>query len=75
MLSPHKKVAAWFPGRVEDMEKYFQQLRRLNRGLNTRQWRVYKRKEEPNGVRLALSISTASVATLERMEWRPFSGI
>jgi hypothetical protein len=57
------------------METLFQHPGRLNRGLETRQWRIYKRWEEPNGVRLVLSIDQPSVATLDRMEWRPFSGV
>jgi len=64
-LPTYKRVVAWFLGPVEDMERYFLWLHRLNWGLDTRHWRVYERKEEPNGVRLLLSIDTASVATLE----------
>jgi hypothetical protein len=30
---------------------------------------------EPTGVRLVLSIDSTSVAVLERMGWRPFSGV
>ena len=73
-LPTYKRVAPWFPGPVEDMEHYFQQLHRLNQGLDTSQWRVYEHKEEPNGVHLVLSIDKASVIMLERMGWRPFSG-
>jgi hypothetical protein len=47
----------------------------LNQGLDTRHWSVYERKEEPNGVRLVLSIDTASVTMLERLKWSPFSGV
>jgi hypothetical protein len=60
---------------VEDTEKYFQRLRTPNQGLNTRHWRVYERREEPNGVHLVLSIDTASIAMLEGMKWRSFSGV
>jgi hypothetical protein len=74
-LPTFKRVTAWFPGPVEDTEMLFRRLHRLNRGLDTRQWRIYERKEEPNGVRLVLSIDQTSVAALERMEWRPFSGV
>jgi len=49
-------------------------LRRLNRRLDTRHWRVYERKEEPKGVRLVLSIDT-SVAALEGLSWRSLSGV
>jgi hypothetical protein len=35
-LPNYKRVVAWFPGPVEDYECYFQWLRRLNRGLDTR---------------------------------------
>jgi hypothetical protein len=51
------------------------QLHRLNWGLDTGNWRVYERKEEPNGVHLVLSIDTASVTVLEGLRWRPFSGV
>lgn len=71
----YKRVAAWFPGPVEDMERYFQRLCRLNQGLSTVYWRVYKRKEKPNGVCLVLSINTASFAALEGVKWRPFSWV
>ena len=68
-------MVAWFPGPVEDTERYFLRLRRLNRGLETRNWRVYERKEEPHGVRLVLSIDSASVTVLERLRWTPFSSV
>lgn len=73
-LPTYKRVVGWFPGPVEDTERLLARLRRLNRGLETSQWRVYERKEEPRGVRLVLSIDSESAATLERMKWRPFSG-
>jgi hypothetical protein len=41
--------------------------------LETKQWRVYERKEELNGVRLVLSIDQSSVAVLEKREWKAFS--
>ena len=65
---------AWFPGPVEDTERYLLRLHRLNQGLDTRRWTVYERKEEPNGV-LVLGIHAASVAVLEGLKWRPFSGV
>ena len=70
-LPTYRRVMAWFPGPVEDTER----LCRLNRGLDTGNWRVYERKEEPNGVRLGLSIDTASITVLEGLRWRPFSGV
>jgi hypothetical protein len=60
---------------VEATEQYIVRLRRLNRGLDTRNWRVYERKEEPNGVHLVLSIDTAFITVLEGLQWRPFSGV
>jgi len=51
------------------------QLRRLKQGLYTRQWRVYERREESKGVRLVLSIDTDSVRVLEKVRWRPYSGV
>jgi hypothetical protein len=72
-LPTFKRVAAWFPGPVEDTERYFTQLLRLNRGLDTGQWRIYEYREDPNGVGLVLSIDSASVTTLEGLKWRPFS--
>jgi hypothetical protein len=74
-LATFKRVAAWFPGPVEDTETLLCRLRRLNRGLETGQWRTYERKVDPNGVRLVLSVDQASVTALERVEWRPFSGV
>jgi hypothetical protein len=70
-----KKVVAWFPGPAEDTERYFLRFRRLNRGLDTRHWRVYESEEEPNGARLVLSTDTTSIVVLEGMGWRPFSGV
>jgi hypothetical protein len=35
----------------------------------------YARREESNGVRLALSIDAASSSVLERLRWMPFSGV
>jgi hypothetical protein len=73
-LPTFKRLAAWFPGPVEDTERYFTRLRRLNRGLDTGQWRTYVRRDDPNGVRLVLSIDSASVTTLEGLNWRPLAG-
>jgi hypothetical protein len=74
-LPTYKRVVAWFPGPAEDTERLLLRLRRLNRGLDTGNWRVYESREEPNGVRLVLSIDTASVTVLEGLHWRPFSGM
>jgi len=74
-LRTFQRVVAWFPGPTEVMEQCFLLLRRLNKGLDTGQWRVYERREEPNGVHLVLSIDTASVTVLEGLLWRPFSGV
>jgi hypothetical protein len=68
-------MVAWFPSPLEDMERYFQRIRRLNRGLDTGHWRVYERKEEPSGVHLVLSIDSSSVAALKGMGWRPFRSV
>jgi hypothetical protein len=74
-LPKYKRVVAWFPGPAEDTERLLLRLRRLNWGLDNGNWRVYERKEEPNGVRLVLSIDTASVTVLKGLRWRPFSGV
>jgi hypothetical protein len=74
-LPTFKRVAAWIPGPMEDMDTPLQRLCRLNQGLETAQWRVYECREEPNGVRLVLSIDQDSVTTLERLQWKPFSGV
>jgi hypothetical protein len=74
-LPTYRRVVAWFPGPAEDTECLLLRLCRLNRGLDTGNWRVYERKEEPNGVRLVLIIDTASVTVLEGLSWRPFSGV
>jgi hypothetical protein len=72
-LPTYKRMVAWFPGPVEDTEQYLLLLHRQNQ--DTRHWRVYKRKEEPDGIRLVLSIDAASIAVLEGWRWRPFSGV
>jgi len=74
-LPTYKRVAAWLPGPVEDTLRYLQLLRRLNRGLDTEKWRVYKLRKEPHGVRLVLSVDSKSITALERLRWRPFSGV
>jgi hypothetical protein len=74
-LPTYKRVVAWFPGPAEDGERYLLRLRGLNQGLDTRHWRVHERREESNGVRTVLSIDAASVTVLERLRWRPFSGV
>ena len=66
-LPIYQRVVAWFPRPAEDAKQYLLRLRRLNQGLDTRHWRVYERKES-NGVRLVLSIDTASFTMLERMK-------
>jgi hypothetical protein len=60
-LPAYKRVVAWFPDPVNDTERYFLRIRRLNRGLDTDDLRVYKRREEPSAVRLVLSMDTSSV--------------
>jgi len=65
-LPTFKRVVAWFPGAVEDMGRYLQWLHRLNQGLDTDNWRFYKRKEEPNGIHLVLSTDSNSVI----LSWR-----
>ena len=74
-LPTYKRMLAWLPGPADEAELYLLRLRILNQGLDTRNWRVYERKEESNGVRLVLSIDTASVTVLERLKRRPFSGV
>ena len=74
-LPIYKGMAAWFPGPLEDTEQLFLRLRRLNRGLKTETWRVYERREEPNVVRLVLSVDSVSVTVLEGLRWRPSSGV
>jgi hypothetical protein len=74
-LPTYKKVVAWFLGPVEDTGRYLQRFRRLNRGLDMDNWRVYERKEEPVGVGLVLSIDSTSIMALENLGWRPFSGV
>jgi hypothetical protein len=69
-----KRVTAWFPGPPEDTETLFKHLRRLNQGLEPKQWQVYEH-EEPHGVHLVLSIDQSSVAVLEGREWKAFSGM
>jgi hypothetical protein len=48
-LPTYKSVVAWFPGPVEDTERYFQRLRTLNHDLDTRLWRIYDRKRTQGG--------------------------
>jgi len=61
-LPTYKRVAAWFPGSVEDTGHYLQQLRRLNRGEDTDKWKVYEHREEPSGVSLVLSVDSKSIS-------------
>jgi len=74
-LPTYRRAVAWFLGPAEDVERYLLQLRRLNQRLDTRQWRVYERREEPKGVCLVLSIDAASVSALEKLRWRPYSSV
>ena len=73
-LPTYKRVAAWFLGPVEDTGQYLL-LRRLNQGLDTDNWRVYKRREKPNGAHIVLSVRSRSITALEGLGWRPFSGM
>jgi hypothetical protein len=75
ILPTYKKVVAWFPGPAEDTKRYLLRLWRLNRGLNTEHWRVYECKEKMKGVHLVLCIDSVSIATLEKLKWRPFSEV
>jgi hypothetical protein len=74
-LPTYKGVVALLLGPVEDTEHYVQRLCRRSRELDTGYWRVYEHKGEPSGVHLVLSIDSPSVMALEKMGWRPFSGI
>jgi len=72
-LSTYRRVVAWFPGPAEEAERCLLRFRMLIQGLDTKHWRVYKRKEESNGVLLVHSIDGASVSVSEWLRWRPFS--
>jgi len=74
-LPTYKRVGVWFPGPAEDAKRYLLRLPRLNNGLDTKHWRIYERREEYNGVRPVISIDAAFVGVLERLRWRPFSGV
>ena len=74
-LPTYRRVVACFPGRAEDVERYLLRLRRVNQGLDTGKWRVCGRREESNGVRLDLSIESASVKVQEGMKLRRFTGV
>jgi hypothetical protein len=39
-LLTYKRVVTWFPCPVEDTERFFLRLRRLNRDLDPRNWRI-----------------------------------
>ena len=64
-LLTYKSVVAWFPGPAEDTERYFCGFVCLTGGLDTRHWKVYDRKDEPNGGRIVFSIDTAFITVLE----------
>jgi len=70
-----KRVVAWFPGLVEDTGRYLQRLRKLNRGLDTENYKVYELKEEPNKVLLVLIIDSNCITALEMLGWRRFNGV
>jgi len=57
------------------VEQYLLWLRRPNQGLDTRQWRVYEYREISNGFCMVLSIDAASVSVMEKLRWRPYSGV
>ena len=44
-LRTFKRVAAWFPGQMQDTERLLTRLRRLNRGLDTRNWEGQRGQE------------------------------
>ena len=56
-LPTFKRVVAWFPGPAEDTKRCFSRLRRLNRGLDTRQWGSPSAGRSPMGFALC-SVST-----------------
>jgi hypothetical protein len=74
-LPTYKRVVAWLLGPAEDIRRYLQWFHRLNQGLDTDNWRVYQRKEEPNRVHLVLNVDSKYTTALERLGWRPFSGV
>jgi hypothetical protein len=74
-LPKYRRVVAWFPGPVEGTELYQQRLRRLNRGLNTDNWKAYELMEESNGVRLVFRIDSTCITALKRLRWLTFSGV
>jgi hypothetical protein len=74
-LPTYKRGAAWFPSPVEDTLRYLLRLHRLNWGLDTDKWSIYKRTDEPHGVRLVLTVDSKSIMALEGLGWWPFSGV
>ena len=73
-LPTYKRVVAWFLALQRMWSGTCCSFCRLNQGLDTRHWRVYKHNKEPNGVCLVLRIDAASINVLEGMGWRLFSG-
>ena len=74
-LPTNRRVVAWFLGPAEDAERYLLWLCRLNQGLDTRQLRGYEYREKFKGLRMVLSIDAASISVLEKLRWRPYSGV
>jgi hypothetical protein len=74
-LRTHKRVVVWFPIPVENTERYFQRLRRLDQALDNGYWRMYERKLKPNTAHLVLNIDSPFFAALKKMGGGPYSGM
>ena len=70
-LPTYKRVVAWFPGHAEDTERYLLRFRRLNQGLNPGNGECTSARRTLS----ALCSESALIATLEKLKWRPFSGV
>ena len=68
-----QRAMLWIQGKwTAPLPMVFKRLEMQNPGLNTRQWRVYYRKDEPKGLRLVMGVDEASIEVLRGTNFRPY---
>ncbi|KAJ8961489.1 hypothetical protein NQ318_014737 [Aromia moschata] len=68
-----RRALVWVPGKKQLPDKNtLSVLEKQNPGLACSKWKVWSRKEEPQGLGLVVGIDEKSIPTLERLDFQPY---
>ncbi|KAJ8945164.1 hypothetical protein NQ318_001629 [Aromia moschata] len=68
-----RRALVWVPGKKPLPDKdTLSVLEKQNPGLACSKWKIWSRKEEPQGLGLVVGIDEKSIPTLERLDFQPY---